>query len=100
MARFGPCDRRLPKGFGVDQGVGGYVDVRSARWVAAGDPLRNELGPELERVFEGEMLIGPKGAHLAVFRTGLGDGLYGSWWGVDDRDVVRCLITDFGIACA
>ncbi|MBW4580985.1 MAG: DUF4241 domain-containing protein [Tildeniella nuda ZEHNDER 1965/U140] len=35
------------------------------------------------------------GANVITFRSGLGDGVYASYWGYDEADKVVCLVTDF-----
>ena len=42
-------------------------------------------------------LIGSSGLNVAVFSSGVGDGLYESLWGLDANDEPACLVTDFGL---
>jgi hypothetical protein len=35
--------------------------------------------------------------NVVMFSSGLGDGVYGSFWGFDGTPTPVCLVTDFGI---
>lgn len=37
------------------------------------------------------------GGNLVAFRTGAGDGVYASFWGLDERGAAVALVTDFGL---
>jgi hypothetical protein len=37
------------------------------------------------------------GLQVAIFTTGLGDGWYASWWGLDRDGEVTSLVTDFSL---
>jgi hypothetical protein len=38
------------------------------------------------------------GLDVALFASGLGDGMYASYWGWSKGELV-CLVTDFGLFC-
>jgi hypothetical protein len=36
--------------------------------------------------------------NVIIVQSGLGDGQYSSYFGIDDRDLITCLVTDFEVA--
>ncbi len=119
-------------GYGVESGLGCFVDydvVRqraadeedeskriAAKMAAEGadedDPpayqeahaqSRAERGDDplagLERALGDEPLIAAEigAANLVAFRTGLGDGVYASFWGLGAKGKPLALVTDFGV---
>jgi len=96
-------------GYPVDSGTGCFMD-ESAR------QLWDDLDEEADRVFTDALIakmgqqptatesiwvaanvvVDPMtGANLIAFPSGVGDGLYPSFWGYDADDKLACLITDF-----
>ncbi|MFC5744534.1 DUF4241 domain-containing protein [Actinomadura rugatobispora] len=82
-------------GFGVDAGLGCFVD-------AAALPSLAEIVEEAwEETFSGDE-TGPAheftdpgtGANLIAFRSGFGDGSYPTWIGRDERGGVACFVAD------
>jgi uncharacterized protein DUF4241 len=39
----------------------------------------------------------PSGLNVVMFKAGLGDGAYASYWGLDAGGEPACLVTDFGV---
>lgn len=121
-------------GYGVDSGVGCFVDLSAVEAfirdddaleerlagkleeeaIDADDPLayhearqrlRDEAGDPLGGIVEAlgrkravSVILDEKsGANLVAFRTGAGDGVYASFWGLDAKGKPVCLVTDFGL---
>jgi len=94
---------RATPGYPVDAGMGCFVDFATAR--VASEP--NELLLErLEQAGYGDVYDGGRdhaiiqiantaGGNLVVFRSGYGDGIYPSIWGVDAGGAAVVLVTDF-----
>lgn len=102
------CGGRV--GYGVDSGFGCLMGLQAARH------LKRRVSDETDGL-EKEVLdsMAPTetegGAHWArievapecaenvvIVKSGLGDGQYGSYFGIDDRDLIACLVTDFDVA--
>jgi hypothetical protein len=100
----GQNPRRHPDpAYPVDSSIGAFMSPEAARVLAE----RRNLVDLVQRPFESEsppagvVLEVPGARHLsfAVFSpTGFGDGVYGSWWGLDATDHPLCLLTDFHVA--
>jgi hypothetical protein len=95
-------------GYPVDSGTGCFMDLDAQRaWVRMSDTAAQELSDALLRELEqndvpswswAEMLFDPaKGTNQVSFSTGLGDGVYASYWGLDADGEVVSLVTDFGL---
>jgi len=75
------------------------------RWHEAYQRILRELDPEtlharlnaagLERGFAASVPL--DGGNLVAFRTGAGDGVYASFWGLDGGGAPVALVTDFGL---
>lgn len=92
-------------GYPVDSGVGCFASPDALAMMAAeqsGDALFERItnqmrqnaanAPEWANV---ELRDGA--ANLVLFSAGVGDGIYGSHWGLDDAGAIACLTTDFGL---
>jgi len=91
-------------GYGVDSGTGCFTDFETAnemhrmpdtkalcdRIIAA---LDGSLPPDCRNA---DLLISP-GHNLVAFSSGVGDGLYVSYWGLDAKGKVCALVTDFDL---
>jgi len=93
-------------GYSVDSGTGCFMDEETARLVADNmddDELADALVAELERTYEttwswANIEFDPDtGANIVAFSTGVGDGLYPSYFGLDGAGEVVCLVTDFSL---
>ncbi|MCB9592044.1 MAG: DUF4241 domain-containing protein [Sandaracinaceae bacterium] len=120
-------------GYGVDSGIGCFVDYDVVKQYAAEeealsarvaaklaeegvDPSdvlayheaierhRAEMGGDdplarLETSLSGKPLVSLDiaGGNLVAFRTGVGDGVYASFWGFGARGKLLALVTDFGM---
>lgn len=61
------------------------------------DPLA-EVEPQLADTPWAEVVLEPKKkGNLVAFRSGAGDGVYASFWGLDKSGKPLCLVTDFGV---
>ncbi len=61
------------------------------------DDLLREMGPELQRQRWASVVMDEGDRNLLAFRSGVGDGVYASYWGLDERGRAAVLITDFGL---
>ena len=103
-----PVHAYLRSHYGVDAGVGLFGDLaaielfaRVQREFAVAHPQGNYEDEVLEDCFEGHSNWcdhRPDPAsdlNTIIFRTGLGDGLYASYWGLGPAGEPVCLVTDF-----
>lgn len=95
-------------GYGVDSGTGCFLDERTARRffeLMDGDEVSfgENLLATLERNREPGLTWGvvavdeSDGGNVVMFQSGLGDGVYTSWFGFDQDGSVVSLLTDFGL---
>lgn len=94
--------------YGVDSGLGCFVDAQAARDLAGRGPkaleafwrkldtavARNEAPT---RAWGSVVVEEKSGANLVAFSSGFGDGGYWSYVGYDARGGLVCLLTDFGL---
>ena len=55
------------------------------------------LGMMQKGPWEMHTLDEDSGLNIAMFYSGMGDGAYASYWGLDSRNEICCLVTDFGV---
>jgi hypothetical protein len=95
-------------GYGVDTGMGCFIDADTARRLSkdavdrALHEVTNFLRPSQasgkpRKYGVGVVIDQPSGANIVVFDSGYGDGAYVSYWGIDARGELCCLVTDFGV---
>lgn len=90
-------------GYGVDTGTGAFMDAATqAPYLAAtaGEAATMRLVDALNDAPVGTRawLLRPFGhANVAMFSSGLGDGFYASYFGLDEAGRVVALVTDFGV---
>lgn len=88
-------------GYAVDGGIGSFMDAEAARVLAVqredegfygvlGRAIQSSKGPFRALIPAGE-------ANVAVFASGLGDGGYASYYGLDALGRPVALITDFAL---
>ena len=96
-------------GYGVDAGLGCFMDVEAqrsvlARWDALtpeqnyyDDVLEAELGKNYKETRDWTLHRpeAGKAANVAVFSSGWGDGSYPSWFGLDAEGRPLALVTEF-----
>lgn len=97
-------------GYGVDSARGCLASAEALAAHAArmgdGDAHAAGLGEAMERSYRhtrewaNVVLDEASGLNLVVFSTGMGDGYYRSFWGLDPAGRPACLVTDFGIVDA
>jgi hypothetical protein len=98
MKRLVPEKLRRPLatpgyGFPVDSATACFADA------SLGDALDSERTVSRllsERAMNRCHALGKDGATIAVFRSGRGDGTYGTYFGLRSRDIV-CVTIDFGL---
>jgi hypothetical protein len=111
---LGPLKSRETFGYGVDAGVGGFVDVDAARFLLAegGETIaeNDDSGDLFDRAlsmldqtrtttWSWADLIADEatGANVIMFSSGWGDGFYSSYWGYDASNQQVALVTDFNV---
>ncbi|TDW96887.1 DUF4241 domain-containing protein [Dinghuibacter silviterrae] len=92
-------------GYGVDGGIGLFIDSAANAVMQADDKLDSAM---TDSMFIYSMKVHTrdtwdygvyrfKGQNVAVFSTGWGDGFYGSYIGYDAEGKICRLLTDFGV---
>jgi hypothetical protein len=94
-------------GYGVDAGTGCFMSEEAANLLSEKmdeDVDYYELIEEQReknyvhtRDWADFVLDADSGLNIIAFSSGLGDGLYGSYWGYDEANEVVCLVTDFNL---
>jgi len=92
-------------GYGVDTGIGSIMDLYGALSLAEKLRESDQYGDYLEAaVYENLVptrswvLMNPESAldpTCALFTSGIGDGVYASYWGYTADGELACLMTDF-----
>jgi hypothetical protein len=104
-------DALLPggsSGYPVDSGMGCFLDALALEQLASssgskgGSSTRTLLRRLMSATAHDErwdnLVIDPAtGANVISFESGYGDGWYTSYWGLDRKGEVCCLVTDFGV---
>lgn len=92
-------------GYPVDSGTGCFADRQVIELInEASDPEMNffdQVSDEMEQVYRDTRswvhIETPKGSAV-LFSSGFGDGLYASYFGLDDALEPVALLTDFGVS--
>ncbi|MEK3971949.1 DUF4241 domain-containing protein [Bacillus sp. FSL M7-0558] len=96
-------------GYGVNTGMGCFMDAEAARYLQAYEDKRykedndfylyEEFAEALEQNYKHtwDWLVARfhDKVDIAMFTTGFGDGMYPSFWGLDQNGEPACLVTDF-----
>jgi len=92
--------------YGVDSATGCFMDAGAAQVLVANmdsDVYFEMIAEEMDKTYVDTWswanitLDTSTGANIICFSTGLGDGVYASYFGLDDEGRALCLVTDFGI---
>jgi hypothetical protein len=93
--------------YGVDSGIGCFMDADAARvWarrINHATSLNHEIADEMDKngvdtCSWATISLAPEmPANLIAFSAGAGDGCYASYFGYGGDDVVVCLVTDFAL---
>lgn len=97
--------RLLPKGqffgYGVDVGMGCFVDAATLTAIGKVDPERfyeDRLLPAMAGTDWSCVTLDPNTrGNIVMFSSGYGDGAYCSYWGRSKNGRVTCLVTDFAL---
>ena len=81
-------------GFGVDSGMGCFVDV-SLKLFLAEDLVQQKIDRRMTG--NGIVHLNNDLGEIFVFIAGMGDGSYPCYWGLDAQDQPVCLLVDFQI---
>jgi hypothetical protein len=93
-------------GYPVDSGTGCFMDAETARLVLSNvdeEDFADALVGEMEKTYEDTWswanveLDAGAGHNVVAFSAGVGDGLYASYFGLDEAGEVVCLVTDFSL---
>lgn len=93
-------------GYPVDSGTGCFMDAETARLVLSGvdeEDFADALVGEMDKTYEDTWswanveLDAGAGHNIVAFSAGVGDGLYASYFGLDEAGEVVCLVTDFSL---
>ncbi|MCE9576963.1 MAG: DUF4241 domain-containing protein [Deltaproteobacteria bacterium] len=87
-----------PFAYGVDHGVACFIGGETQTKIATSERHHRTIERDLSVRDHHHGVIDFKGgATLEWFDSGLGDGHYAVWWGLDDAGLRRCLATDFAV---
>lgn len=90
-------------GYPVDSGTGCFMDVEAAEVLWSQEELEETLMHELDKTYVDTWswanlaIEDSRSLNIIAFSTGMGDGLYASYFGFDEAHQVTCLITDFAL---
>jgi hypothetical protein len=95
-------------GFGVDSGTGSLASPRALEALEATyeeshpdfekpDPLQSMLHETYRHTWSWANVEIEPDANVVAFSTGLGDGFYAVWWGLDGDGQVVCALVDLGV---
>lgn len=103
-------NRQLPvdnyEGYGVDSGIGAFLDASTARFLLMNSQY-TEYPACLSAMNQNQATLGlaqflslpaPFERTIAIFASGLGSGVFDSYWGMGKDDKPVCLLTDFNLA--
>jgi hypothetical protein len=92
-------------GYPVDSGTGSFADPQAVQLINdASDPdmkFFKEISAEMDKVYRHTRAwvhIETPGGSAALFSSGFGDGVYSSYFGLDDSMEPVALVTDFGVS--
>jgi hypothetical protein len=112
MARYPKHDPATPgenefSGYGVDSGAGCFIDAGAVRILvertAADGGENQDLTQRMAETYVDTwswvnyVLDPDTGANVIAFSSGWGDGVYPSFWGLDETGAPVCLVTDFRV---
>ena len=92
-----------PSAYGVDSGTGSFLSPEAAAVMAGqlSDEFAERAAEQMHASYvhtrEWAMVELPGQLNLALFSSGLGDGAYPSYWGLDAGEKPVILLTDFGL---
>jgi hypothetical protein len=91
-------------GYPVDSGTGCFMDGETARLAlshpdpdALADALIDGMEKNYENTWSWADVEVADGRNLVAFSTGVGDGTYASYFGLDAAGEAVCLVTDFSL---
>jgi hypothetical protein len=93
-------------GYGVDSGLGCFMDKDAAylydeKYGFYPEEFYDRIDLKFQNLEEGLVrwvdFDFNENNNLVAFSTGYGDGIYASYWGIDERDHPVCLITLFDV---
>ena len=99
--------RKLEKdeyyGYPVDAGIGSFMDAKAASILCQSQPLSDQLLSDLNKhdvhtwSWANLVVDPPSKLNVIAFSSGYGDGLYPSYFGLNKKGKVVCVVTDFMI---
>lgn len=106
--RISESRSRQSFGYAVSSGTGCFMDVDQfeayEKMLAGDESFGLRLLKEYQDGAQGPVATldykcsaSPLPGNIVMFSSGLGDGVYASYWGMDARDEVVALVTSFGV---
>ena len=89
----GPSDAAA---YGVDAGTGAFMGTNAINPIVESGAIADRILEELQHRSSAVVDI-PGGANVAVFTSGMGDGVYDTWIGRDVNERPCMILTDFDI---
>jgi hypothetical protein len=87
-------------GYAVDAGVGCFMDLETANLLRVRRDEVEDGGDWMKLLSKddmtwGERMLNQVGYNIFSFQTGIGHGIYPTYWGYDEDDNPVCLVTEF-----
>ena len=91
--------------YGVDTGLGCFMDATTAALLVERQTALLETQNYYDDVIANQLTgrwldhhpVADRPENCAIVQSGLGDGLYTTYWGLDASDTPLCLVTDFDV---
>ncbi|HVF56049.1 MAG TPA: DUF4241 domain-containing protein [Pyrinomonadaceae bacterium] len=90
-------------GYPVDSGTGCFMDAETAEALDDNEEFEDVLTRELNKTYVETWswtnlnVDGLKNLNVVAFSSGMGEGLYASYFGLDEDNAVACVVTDFAL---
>jgi hypothetical protein len=91
-------------GYSVDSGIGCFMDEETAnkyKSLAEDEGFFDKLSTDLENTYvptwsySNTVINEDNGGNIILFSSGMGDGTYPSYFGINSKGEICCLVTDF-----
>lgn len=102
MSNLGP---NMCFGYGIDSGTGSFMDLRAARALVKlaeaeeeeeiHEAIREATHAAQDSAALDSVRVAKTESNVVAFVSGHGDGFGSSWWGLDSKNQVTSLVTDF-----
>ncbi|MGG0027314.1 DUF4241 domain-containing protein [Bacillus safensis subsp. osmophilus] len=82
-------------GYGVNTGMGCFMEAEAAIYLQAYEEFAEALEQNYKHTWDWLVTRFHDKVDIAMFTTGFSDGMYPSFWGLDQKGKPACLVTDF-----